>query len=80
MGEGTATAIIDTGSGVYFWRGRNQQRVEGDWIFMALFRCESCGRDVTILRFDRAHGDERTLARQKTCPDGCTSARAWLAP
>jgi len=80
MGEGTATAIIDNGSGVYYWRGRDKQRVEGDWVFMALFRCQQCGRDVTILRFDRSQLDERNLTRLKTCPDGCTSTRPWLEP
>jgi hypothetical protein len=46
---------------------------------MGLYRCERCGRSVTIVRFTR-DDSERVFGRQKQCPGGCEAARAWLEP
>lgn len=79
MGEpAERTAVIDDGTGVYLWHGYEKHRDE--WVFMALYRCDQCGRDVTIIRYDRAKLDERSLTRLRVCPGGCASATQWLAP
>jgi hypothetical protein len=73
-------AVIDNGTGVYLWRGQHKQAMSDQWVFMALYRCEHCGREVTIVRFDRANVDERSLRRMKACPGGCASVQQWLEP
>jgi hypothetical protein len=70
-------AVIDTGRGVYLWNGVEQPAGE-DWVFMALYRCEQCGRAVTIVRFHRDLADEHGLHRLRTCPQSCTSISQWL--
>ncbi len=75
----SATAVLDNGTGVYLWHGRERHHVPDDWVFMARFRCDHCGRDVTIMRFDRTQVDERRLLRLKGCPGGCDSIQQWLA-
>jgi hypothetical protein len=81
MGEQAERArVIDNGTGVYFWHGSDKQRVGDDWVFMALFRCEQCGRAVTIVRFDRSSVDEPRFRRMRVCPGGCSAVHEWLAP
>lgn len=79
MGEPERTALIDDGTGVYLWDGRDTALLGKEWVFMGLYRCERCGRSVTIVRFTR-DDSERVFGRQKQCPGGCEAARAWLEP
>jgi hypothetical protein len=81
MGEPErTTAVIDDGTGVYFWDGVGVDTalVGKEWVFMGLFRCEGCGRSVTIVRFARDADNERQFRRQKQCPGGCESVVSWL--
>ena len=74
MGEPERTAaVIDDGTGVYYWDGVDKALVGEDWVFMGLYRCEGCGRSVTIVRFARDDESERQFRRQKHCPGGCAS-------
>ena len=79
MGERT-TAVIDDGTGVYFWDGVDTTLIGKEWVFMGLFRCEHCGRSVTIVRFTRDEDRDRQFRRQKQCPGGCDSVHDWLEP
>lgn len=80
MGQPRSVAVIDDGTGVYFWDGRmpSGQPFGKEWVFMGLFRCEQCGRSVTIVRFAGHDYSERQLSRQKQCPGGCESEHEWL--
>lgn len=72
-------AVIDDGSGVYLWTGVEEHRAQHrEWVFMARYRCEQCGRDVTIVRFERDLSDERGLRHLRTCPRSCASISQWL--
>ncbi len=75
-------AVIDDGTGLYLWEGLRDglEKHRAEWAFLALFRCEHCGRDVTIVRADRSKIDERSLSRMRACPGGCEAATQWLAP
>jgi hypothetical protein len=78
MGESANAAVIDNGTGVYFWD--NDPRVLEEFVFMGVFRCEQCGRSVTVVRFagdDYTH--DRAFRRQKHCPGGCEAVHEWLA-
>ncbi|HLL23534.1 MAG TPA: hypothetical protein VK427_15460 [Kofleriaceae bacterium] len=76
MGE-ALPAVIDDGTGVYFWDGRDAA-LGTEWVFLGRYRCERCGRAVTIVRFqrDEAH---RLFVRHKQCPGGCDAEHAWLS-
>lgn len=53
------------------WNGTTP--LGNDWVFMGVFRCESCGRSVTIVNSTR---EERALFhRRKRCPGGCATVR-----
>jgi hypothetical protein len=80
MSELHQAAVIDDGTGVYFWHGHDRHSVGEDWVFMALFRCDQCGREVTIVRFEKGSVDERSLSRVRACPGGCGEVRSWLQP
>jgi hypothetical protein len=80
MGELERAAVIDDGTGVYFWDGRDTRLIGKEWVFMGLFRCERCGRSVTIVRFTRDERSDRLFCRQKLCPGGCEAEHAWLEP
>ena len=76
MGD-IANAVIDNGSGVYFWN--NDPQLLKEWTFMGVFRCEACGRSVTIVRFTGDDYDnDRAFRRQKQCPGGCEAVHDWL--
>lgn len=78
--ERAPAAVIDNGTGVYFWDGVATALVGKEWVFMGLFRCECCGRSVTIVRFERDVDSDRLFRRQKQCPGGCDSVHDWLEP
>jgi hypothetical protein len=48
-----------------------------DWVFLGMFRCERCGRSVTIRKTTRgpADDDERLFHRHRQCPEGCEPVR-----
>jgi hypothetical protein len=73
--------VIDDGTGVYFWDGVELSRalLGKEWVFMGRFRCEGCGRSVTIVRFERDDDRDRLFRRQKQCPGGCDAVHEWLA-
>jgi hypothetical protein len=75
-----AAAVIDDGTGVYFWDGHDTTLLGKEWTFMGLYRCESCGRSVTIVRFGGDAFNERLFHKQKQCPGGCDSVHDWLEP
>lgn len=79
MGEPERAAVIDDGTGVYFWNGLDTTLLGKEWVFMGLYRCEGCGRSVTIVRFEHEATD-RLFHRQKQCPGGCDSEHEWLEP
>ena len=78
MGEAQRAAVIDDGTGVYLWDGRDTTLLGKEWVFMGVYRCESCGRSVTIVRFAGDAYDDRLFRRQKHCPGGCEAVHAWL--
>jgi len=79
MGEQREPAVIDDGTGVYLWDGTDTALIGKEWVFMGLFRCEGCGRSVTIVRFTREDRDrDQLFHRQKQCPGGCDSVHDWL--
>ena len=83
MGEPRHAGVIDDGTGVYLWDGRalDPERLLGrEWIFMGLYRCERCGRSVTIVRFAGDAYSDRLFVRHKHCPGGCDAVHAWLEP
>jgi hypothetical protein len=74
--QGAELAVIDDGTGVYLWRNDEPHpTMAREWVFKALYRCEACGRAVTILRFERDVAAEQGMRRMKTCPGGCASVR-----
>jgi hypothetical protein len=73
-------AVIDDGTGVYLWTGEEPNAIGRDWVFKALYRCEQCGRAVTILRFERDAAAEQTMRRLRTCPGGCAAIRELRSP
>ena len=78
--QATEVAVIDDGTGVYLWRGDEPHPMAREWVFKALYRCEACGRAVTILRFERDAAAEQGMRRLRTCPGGCTSVHERPAP
>ena len=78
--ERAPAAVIDNGTGVYFWDGVDTALLGKEWVFMGLFRCECCGRSVTIVRFEHDVDGDRLFHRQKQCRGGCDSVVDWLAP
>jgi hypothetical protein len=80
MGEPERAAVIDDGTGVYFWDGLVSTLAGKEWVFMGLYRCECCGRSVTIVRFAHDNYSDRAFRRQKQCPGGCESTHDWLEP
>ena len=79
MGEPVRPAVLDDGTGVYLWDGIDTARFDKEWVFMGLFRCEDCGRSVTVVRFTR---EERAqlFHRKKHCPGGCATASERPCP
>jgi DNA-directed RNA polymerase subunit RPC12/RpoP len=73
-------AVIDDGTGVYLWSGEEQHPMGKEWVWKAIYRCERCGRAVTILRFERDAAAEQSMRRLRTCPGGCASIRERLQP
>ena len=73
-------AVIDDGTGVYLWDGRDVESLGKEWVFLGLFRCEQCGRSVTIVRFAGDDYSDRLFRRQKHCPGGCDAVHDWLEP
>jgi hypothetical protein len=73
-------AVIDDGTGVYLWSGDEQHPMGKEWVFKAIYRCEQCGRAVTILRFERDVAAEQSMRRLRTCPGGCASIQTRLSP
>ena len=73
--QATDAAVIDDGTGVYLWRGDEPHLQGRDWVWKALYRCEACGRAVTILRFERDPAAEQGMRRLRTCPGGCAAVR-----
>jgi hypothetical protein len=75
-------AVLDDGTGVYLWSGEEQHLVAQarEWVWKALYRCEACGRAVTILRFQRDAVAEQGMRRMRTCPGGCASIHERLQP
>lgn len=52
----------------------SEERLEkSDWVFMGMFRCERCGRSVTIRKATRSD-EERLFHRHRHCAD-CAPAR-----
>jgi hypothetical protein len=78
--QARALGVIDDGTGVYLWSGDEPHPLGNEWVFKAIYRCEQCGRAVTILRFERDTAAEQTMRRLRTCPGGCTSIRERLQP
>jgi hypothetical protein len=76
MGTPDRAAVLDDGTGVYLWDGRDTAQLRQDWVFMGLFRCEDCGRSVTVVRFTREERD-RLFHRKKQCPGGCAQVRPF---
>jgi hypothetical protein len=72
-------AVIDDGTGVYLWSGDDHPMIR-EWVFKAIYRCERCGRAVTILRFERDAAAEQSMRRLRTCPGGCASIQEHLRP
>ena len=75
MEEPRPAAVLDDGTGVYLWDGTDTTRFAKDWVFMGVFRCEDCGRSVTVVRFTHEERAE-LFHRKKQCPGGCASVRA----
>lgn len=71
-------AVIDDGTGVYLWSGDEQHPTTREWVWKALYRCEQCGRAVTIVRFERDTAAEQGMRRLRTCPGGCGAIREHL--
>ena len=78
--ERATAAVIDDGTGVYFWDGRDTTLIGREWVFMGLYRCDRCGRSVTIVRFKRDEASDRLFRRQQQCPGGCDAEHDWLEP
>jgi hypothetical protein len=63
-------SVLDDGKAVFLWNGAEHRRDE-EWTFLACFRCEQCGRSVTVVRFEGDVYDQRALSRLRVCPGGC---------
>lgn len=53
----------------------SEEHLENNWVFLGVFRCERCGRSVTIRKTTRGDDDDRFFHRHRHCPDGCEPAR-----
>jgi hypothetical protein len=78
--QASQLAVIDDGTGVYLWRADEPHPQAREWVFKALYRCEDCGRAVTILRFERDAAAEQGMRRLRTCPGGCAQVRERPQP
>lgn len=73
-------AVIDDGTGVYLCRADQPPPTAREWVFKAIYRCEQCGRAVTIVRFERDAAAEQGMRRLRTCPGGCEQVRPRGGP
>jgi hypothetical protein len=71
-------AVLDDGRGVYLWSGTEAHRADEEWVFKALFRCATCDRAVTVVRFEGDQVEDRWLRSLHSCPGGCDAAVHWL--
>jgi hypothetical protein len=45
----------------------SEELLENNWVFLGMFRCEQCGRSVTIRKATHNSDDERLFHRHRYC-------------